>query len=75
MPTEPVELDAELVGRVRDLAGGADPRAYIEAAVLHELDNEAFGKLLDDLEAESGPVPDDLLAEAEAESERVWHVS
>ena len=71
MPIEPVELDAELVARVRDAAGGADPRAYIEAAVRHELDNEAFGKLLDDLEAESGPVPDDLLAEAE----RVWHAS
>jgi hypothetical protein len=62
MPTEPVELAAELVARVRDAAGGADPRVYIEAAVRHELDNEAFGKLPDDPDAESGPVPDGLLA-------------
>lgn len=69
--TEPVEIDRALLGRVRDVAGTADVRSFVEAAVRHELDHHAFGKLLDELEAEGGPVPDDLVAEAE----RVWHGS
>ena len=69
MSTESVELDSDLVTRVR--ATGGDVRAYVEAAVRRELDNEAFGRLLDELEAESGPVPDDIVAEAE----RFWPAS
>jgi Arc/MetJ family transcription regulator len=68
MPTEPVELDAELLAAARHATSAAGLRAFIERAVRRELDNEAFGKLLDEIEAESGPVPEEVLAEAD----RAW---
>ena len=69
MATEPVELDSNLVSRVR--AATPDMAAYIEAAVWRELDNETFGRLLDQLEIETGPVPEEVAAEAD----RFWHAS
>ncbi len=69
MATEPVELDSDLVSRVR--AATPDVVAYIQAAVRRELDNETFGRLLDQLETETGPVPEEVAAEAD----RFWHAS
>ena len=70
MSTEPVELDSGLLGRVRDVAEG-NVRPFVEAAVRRALDNAAFGRLLDELEAEVGPVP----GEVSDEAERLWHAS
>ncbi len=69
MATEPVQLDSNLVALVR--AASSDVAAYIEAAVRRELDNETFGRLLDQLETETGPVPEEVAAEAD----RFWHAS
>jgi hypothetical protein len=55
--TEPVELDSDLISRVR--AATPEVATYIEAAVRRELDNETFGRLLDQLETETGPVPEE----------------
>ena len=70
MATTPVELDEDLVARVREVAPG-DVRSFIEAAIRDELDNVAFGRLLEELDAERGPVPEELKAEAE----RFWQGS
>jgi hypothetical protein len=51
MATEPVELDAKLLAKVRDTTD--DARGYVESAVRRQLDDQAFSRLLDELEAES----------------------
>jgi Arc/MetJ family transcription regulator len=71
MATVPVDLDADLVAKVQHVAGDDAVRTFVEAAVRRDLENEAFGCLLDKLEAEAGPVPEDVGAEAE----RFWRVS
>jgi hypothetical protein len=67
--TEPVDLDSGLVAQVRGAT--EDVRGFFESAIRRELDERSFGQLLDELEAETGPLPDDLVAEAE----RFWHAS
>lgn len=69
MSTEPVEVDSDLVARVREFT--EDVPGYVDAALRRQLQDRAFASLLDDLEAESGPVPEDIALEAE----RFWHSS
>lgn len=71
MAIVPVDLDADLVERVRRMAGDEAVSAFIEAAVRRNLENETFGTLLDELEAEAGPIPENV----EAEAERFWRAS
>lgn len=71
MATGPVDLDADLVAKVQHVAGDDAERAFVEAAVRRDLDHDAFGRLLDELEAEAGPVPEDV----DAEAERLWRAS
>jgi hypothetical protein len=61
--TEPIEIDRDLVSRVRALSD--DVAGYVESAVRRSLDDEAFSRLLDELEAEAGPVPEEFATEAE----------
>jgi hypothetical protein len=70
MATRTVELDQELVARAEEVAGG-DLKGYIEAAIRRQLEDEAFSRILDELDAEAGPLPEELVAEAE----RFWHGS
>ena len=42
----------------------ATMREFVEDAVHRHLENEAFGLLLDEIEAEAGPVPEVVDAEA-----------
>ncbi len=53
------------------MAGEEAMKAFIEAAVRRDLENETFGTLLDELEAEAGPIPENV----EAEAERFWRAS
>jgi len=69
MTTEPVEIDKGLVARVRAVTN--DVQGLVESGIRRELDDRAFGQLLDELEAEIGPLPEELVAEAD----RFWHAS
>jgi Arc/MetJ family transcription regulator len=69
--TVPVDLDADLVAKVQRVAGDDAVSAFVEAAVRRDLENEAFGRLLDEMGSEAGPVPEDLGAEAS----RFWRTS
>jgi post-segregation antitoxin (ccd killing protein) len=60
-----VTLDADLVQQARAFARGNLSR-YLNEALRDKLRNENLRKLLEDAEAEYGPVPEELLAEAEA---------
>ena len=63
---ERVELDGDLLAEVRRLVGAEGVRAFVERAARHELERHELSELLARIESEIGPVPDDLLTEAEA---------
>jgi post-segregation antitoxin (ccd killing protein) len=58
-----VTLDTELLQQARAFARGNLSR-YINEALRDKLRNERLRQLLDEAEAEDGPVPEELLAEA-----------
>jgi Arc/MetJ family transcription regulator len=66
MEREHVELDADLLAEVRDLVGAGQATEFVARAVRHELRLGHLGQLLSELEAEIGPLPEDLRAEADA---------
>ncbi|MDQ3640020.1 MAG: hypothetical protein M3450_00785 [Actinomycetota bacterium] len=61
MSVEPVAIDADLLAKVRDVAG-PDLAAFVEAAIEAALREQEFGRILDDLraEAEASGTPADL---------------
>ncbi len=69
MSTEPVDLDSDLIDRLRAVT--EDVRGLIESAIRREFHDRSFGRLLDELEEETGPLHEDLVADAE----RFWPVS
>jgi hypothetical protein len=60
-----VTLDADLVQQARAFARGNLSR-YLNDALRDKLRNENLRELLEEAEAEYGPVPEELLAEADA---------
>jgi Arc/MetJ family transcription regulator len=69
MATERLDLDGDLLAQVRELAGPDGVAGFVERAIRRELRHEHLDRLLDELEAEVGPLPAELLAEADA----FWH--
>jgi hypothetical protein len=63
---QPVALPAELWARVRELVGDAAAGDFVRTAVERQVKDWGLVRILDELDAEAGPVPDDLLAEAES---------
>lgn len=61
-----VTLDTELLQQVRAYARGNLSR-YVNEALRDKVRNEHARKLIEEYEAEHGPIPEELLAEAEAE--------
>ena len=66
MEQEHVELDAGLLAEVRELVGAGRTADFVARAVRHELRLGHLGQLLSEMEAEIGPLPEDLRAEADA---------
>lgn len=68
MPTEKlsVTVDAEVVSRVRELAGRRGVSAFVDRALQHEVARADLRSLLDELEAAVGPADPAMVAEAEA---------
>lgn len=69
MATEPVELDSELIAQIRAVTD--DVASFVATAVNRELAHGDLNRLLGELEAEAGPIPEEIVAEAE----RFWHAS
>ena len=69
MATEPVELDSALLTQVRAVTD--DVASFVAAAVSRELAQGDLKRLLNEMEVEAGPVPEEIAAEAE----RFWHAS
>lgn len=75
MPTEKVSLtlDQELVAEARERAGPAGLSALVNDALAWQLQRDRIGQLLDDLDAEHGPVEASVIDEAVAERRAAIH--
>lgn len=62
MPTDQVAVDHRLVDEIRAAVGDGEVEHLLEEAARTRLRDLAFAKILDEV----GPIPDELMAEAEA---------
>ena len=63
-----VSLDKDLAERVDEHVGGRGLSGFVARAVEHELERDSLSQYLDDLDAEFGAVP----AEMVEEFDRLW---
>lgn len=63
-----VSIDEELAERVEEHVGGRGLSGFVARAVEHELERDALGRYLDDLDAEFGSAAADLVEEYD----RLW---
>lgn len=70
MPTEKVSftIDGELLAEARRRVGRRELSSYVNAALRRQLQHDRLGALLDEMEAEAGPVPDEVMEEVR----RAW---
>jgi len=66
-----VTIEDELVEQVRERVGARGVSAFMNQAVLHELQLGRLGELLGDLENELGPPDEGMVAEALASLDRL----
>ena len=57
-------IDEELLEEARQRVGRRGLSAYVSEALRRHLQYDRLGELLDQMEAESGPIPEDLMEEA-----------
>ena len=62
-----VSMPEELAEAVRSRTGAGGFSRYVSEAVEREIRHDLLGDLIDELEAEYGPVPQELLDEADRE--------
>lgn len=62
-----VSVEEDLARRVEEHLDGRGLSAFVARAVDHELEREALAGYLNELDAEFGPVPAELVAEYEAQ--------
>ena len=61
-----VSIDEDLAGRVEEHVGGRGLSGFVARAVEHELERDALGAYLDDLDAEFGAVSAEQIEEYDA---------
>lgn len=59
-----LSIEEEVLAEVRERVGRRELSSYVTDALRHQLQHDRIGELLGDMEAESGPIPDDLMEEA-----------
>jgi len=64
-----LSLDEEVLAEARQRAGRRELSSYVNDALRRRLQHDRLGDLLAEMEAESGPIPEDLLIE----TRQVWH--
>jgi Arc/MetJ family transcription regulator len=64
-----LSLDEEVLAEARERAGRRELSSYVNDALRRRLQQDRLGDLLAEMDAESGPVPEELLAKAR----QVWH--
>ena len=61
-----ISREEELAGRVEAHVGGRGLSGFVARAVEHELEGEQLQAFLDELDEESGPVPEEFVDEFDA---------
>lgn len=59
-----LSIDTDLLAEARTRAGRRELSAYVTHAVRRQLQHDRLAELLAEMEAESGPIPDDVMEEA-----------
>lgn len=59
-----LSIDETILAEARDRVGKRELSSYVSAALQRQLQHDRLADLLAAMEAESGPIPDDLLEEA-----------
>ena len=63
-----VSLDKDLAERLEEHVGGRGLSGFVARAVEHELERDSLSQYLDDLDAEFGAVPTEMVEEFD----RLW---
>jgi Arc/MetJ family transcription regulator len=63
-----LSIDEDVLVEARERAGRRELSAYVTDALRRQLQHDRLGKLLAEMAAESGPIPDDVMEEAR----RLW---
>jgi Arc/MetJ family transcription regulator len=59
-----LSLDEQVLAEARARAGRGELSSYVNEAVRRQLQHDRLGELLAEMNAESGPVPEELMMEA-----------
>ena len=59
-----LSIDEEVLAEARDRAGRRELSSYVTDALRRQLQHDRLGELLAEMDAASGPVPDELMEEA-----------
>lgn len=59
-----LSIDEDVLAEARARAGGRELSSYVNEALRHRLQHDRLGDLLLEMDAESGPVADDVMEEA-----------
>jgi hypothetical protein len=61
-----ITLEAEVADELRGVAGPRGVSAFVNAAVRQQLQANRLRRMLKDMEAESGPIPEDVQRRVDA---------
>jgi hypothetical protein len=61
-----LKLDPEVIGRIREIVGRRDVSAFVNWSLEHEIRLVEWKQLAAEIDAERGPVPPEIEAEADA---------
>jgi len=59
-----LSIDEDVLAEARSRAGRRELSAYVNEALLRQLQHDRLGELLAEMESKSGPIPDELMEEA-----------
>ena len=59
-----LSIDEDVLVEARKRAGRRELSAYVSEALRRQLQHDRLGELLGEMEAESGPIPNDVMEEA-----------
>lgn len=63
-----LSLDEDVLTEARNRAGRRELSSYVNEAVRRQLQHDRLAELLAEMEAKSGPIPDEILSQAR----QVW---
>lgn len=59
-----LSIEEDVLAEARERAGRRELSSYVTGALRRQLQHDRLGELLAEMEAESGPIPEDVMEEA-----------